>query len=178
MKDRSLSSLSPTVRLWNEMSERWRQVFMDAGFPLVGRSASMAGTGAILKGLERRGFITRTRIVARGKLYWSDWSYTELGRRLVDHGNQLERAKAERAAIAFASSSWSDDPDPPLVVKSRIPDEDLCVVCLERERVGHVFCKPCGRSHDNEIAKSNTHADAIAWAANRARRFERKRKTC
>lgn len=52
-----------------------------------------------------------------------------------------------------------------------------CVICQE-PAVGSLFCKRCGRSYDRDVDKGEcTIAAAIRWAANRTRRFERKRST-
>jgi len=51
----------------------------------------------------------------------------------------------------------------------------LCVVCRERPMVGIPLCEPCGRSYDRSLAKDVSIAACIEWAANRTRRFERKR---
>lgn len=50
----------------------------------------------------------------------------------------------------------------------------ICSVCREREAVGFVLCKPCGRSYDR-YASERSIADVIEWTAKRALRFERKR---
>ena len=53
---------------------------------------------------------------------------------------------------------------------------DLCIVCDSRERVGLLFCNPCNRSFDEAWSVECTIATAVAWAAKRARTFERKRR--
>lgn len=50
-----------------------------------------------------------------------------------------------------------------------------CVVCAERPRAGALFCAACARSWDRDAEKDATIAAAVAWAARRARRFERRR---
>jgi hypothetical protein len=51
-----------------------------------------------------------------------------------------------------------------------------CVVCLDRLMVGYLMCDPCGLSYERALERDNTVHDCIRWAAERARRFERKRK--
>lgn len=50
----------------------------------------------------------------------------------------------------------------------------ICAVCREREAVGYVLCKPCGRSYDR-YASERSIADVIEWTAKRVLRFERRR---
>ena len=47
-----------------------------------------------------------------------------------------------------------------------------CIVCQERE-TGGILCHPCLRSFKQ--APDTSNAGTIAWAAKRARRFERRR---
>lgn len=50
-----------------------------------------------------------------------------------------------------------------------------CVVCAERPRSGALFCAACARSWDRDAERDTTFAAAVAWAARRARAFERRR---
>jgi hypothetical protein len=52
---------------------------------------------------------------------------------------------------------------------------DVCVVCSERPRVGMLFCKLCGRSYDRVVRRDSTIASIAIWAAERARRCEKRR---
>ena len=51
-----------------------------------------------------------------------------------------------------------------------------CYVCRER-RARHAasLCDPCARSYDRNAFKDGSVYGAISWAAERARRFERRR---
>jgi methionyl-tRNA synthetase len=51
---------------------------------------------------------------------------------------------------------------------------DLCPICGERDSVG-LMCKQCGRSYDRDANNDGTVWEAMRWAAERARRFERRR---
>jgi len=53
--------------------------------------------------------------------------------------------------------------------------EFACVVCMERPRVGALFCAACARSWDRDAEKDTTIAAAVTWAARRTRWFERRR---
>lgn len=51
-----------------------------------------------------------------------------------------------------------------------------CVICYERPAKGALLmCGTCGRSYDRDARRVGDVAEAIAWAAQRARRFERAR---
>ena len=51
-----------------------------------------------------------------------------------------------------------------------------CNICLEREcRGANWMCEACGRSYDRNAHHEGTVAEAMRWAAERARRFERAR---
>jgi hypothetical protein len=49
----------------------------------------------------------------------------------------------------------------------------ICTICGERP--GVLMCKVCQASYDRTAHRSGDAWEAMAWAANRARRFERKR---
>lgn len=49
----------------------------------------------------------------------------------------------------------------------------MCWVCLVREGSG--MCGPCGKSYDRRARRIGDVLEAMRWAAERARRFERKR---
>lgn len=49
----------------------------------------------------------------------------------------------------------------------------LCTICGERP--GMRMCDVCQKSYDRTAHRSGDAWEAIAWAANRARRFERRR---
>ena len=52
----------------------------------------------------------------------------------------------------------------------------LCIICLERDRErGSFMCAECGRSYDRSAFRDDSIAEALRWAAKRARRFERAR---
>lgn len=53
----------------------------------------------------------------------------------------------------------------------------MCTVCREREKrsMYGMFCEQCARSYDRARKSSGDIAIVIEWAANRARRFERRR---
>ncbi|AKU93358.1 hypothetical protein AKJ09_00090 [Labilithrix luteola] len=39
-----------------------------------------------------------------------------------------------------------------------------------------MLCGPCGRNYDRTYERNATMFDALSWAANRARMFERRRR--
>jgi len=52
-----------------------------------------------------------------------------------------------------------------------------CVVCIDRPQAGLLLCKQCGRSYDAaKAADDGTLFAVIKWAAERARRFEARRR--
>lgn len=51
-----------------------------------------------------------------------------------------------------------------------------CIVCRERGvRYSTEMCEPCNRSYDRYAHDTGAIWDVIVWAADRARRFERRR---
>lgn len=53
----------------------------------------------------------------------------------------------------------------------------LCVICAERPADGGFLCRLCARSYDRDLGRDGSVAAALIWAARRARRFERARRT-
>jgi hypothetical protein len=49
-----------------------------------------------------------------------------------------------------------------------------CPICGER-RPGGLMCSVCSRSYDRDAHQDGTVFEAMLWAAERARRFERRR---
>jgi hypothetical protein len=51
----------------------------------------------------------------------------------------------------------------------------LCPICQAHELTRGLMCEPCGESYDRYAHAEGTHFEAMRWAAQRARRFERRR---
>jgi DNA invertase Pin-like site-specific DNA recombinase len=50
----------------------------------------------------------------------------------------------------------------------------LCQIC-QTHPTSSVMCDPCGRSYDRTAFRDGSIIEAMAWAAQRARRFERRK---
>jgi hypothetical protein len=87
-------------------------------------------------------------------------------------GRRVFRWLCERCGEA-GSGDGTEETHGPRARRKRL---DLsCLVCAERPRSGMLFCAACARSWDRDAERDTTFAAAVAWAARRARMFERRR---
>lgn len=51
----------------------------------------------------------------------------------------------------------------------------VCLICRNPRKKSGDMCAPCAKSYDRTAHRDGSVMEAMVWAANRARRFERQR---